>query len=316
MRRTALVALALATATPAAAQTPPPPPTPGIPAGVTIARVPVGGLTAEKAQTLVQAAVDKRLPFSFRKRRWSARPATFAVSADVARSVEIALAAPPGSAVKLRVLVSRARVARYVARLERAFNRPPRDSQLTLRSLRPHLSKPRVGFDVRARAMRLAITRALLFTRRATLPLQVSLLRPRVTRTNFGPIVVVRREARRLYLYRNARFVRRFPIAVGMPRYPTPLGRYHVVSKERNPRWDPPSSPWAAGLGPIPPGPANPLGTRWIGTSAPAIGIHGTPQPWTVGTAASHGCIRMYMRQVEWLFDRVRIGTPVFIVRA
>ena len=75
-----------------------------------------------------------------------------------------------------------------------------------------------------------------------------------------------------------------------------------------------PSSPWAAGLGPIPPGPGNPLGTRWIGTSAPGIGIHGTHAPSTVGTAASHGCIRMYMSDVEWLFERVRVGTPVFFV--
>ena len=101
-----------------------------------------------------------------------------------------------------------------------------------------------------------------------------------------------------------------------MPAHPTPLGRYRVVMKERNPTWNPPDSPWAAGLGPVPPGPANPLGTRWIGTSASGIGIHGTPAPSTVGTAASHGCIRMYMSEVEWLFERVRIGTPVFFVRA
>ena len=110
--------------------------------------------------------------------------------------------------------------------------------------------------------------------------------------------------------------MRRFDIAVGMSGYATPLGRYRVISKEVNPTWDPPSSPWADGLGPIPPGPGNPLGTRWIGTSAPAIGIHGTPQPWTVGTAASHGCIRMCIPEVEWLFPRVKVGTPIFIVSA
>ena len=129
-------------------------------------------------------------------------------------------------------------------------------------------------------------------------------------------MIVIRRGSRRLYLYKKEQFVRSFSIAVGQPAYPTPLGRYRVISRERNPSWDPPSSPWAAGLGPIPPGPGNPLGTRWIGTSAPAIGIHGTPVPSSVGTAASHGCIRMYMSDVEWLFERVRVGTPVFIVSA
>ncbi len=119
-----------------------------------------------------------------------------------------------------------------------------------------------------------------------------------------------------MFLYKGMAFVRSFSIAVGMARYPTPLGRFSVVVRERHPTWNPPNSDWAAGLGPVPPGPSNPLGTRWIGLSAPGIGIHGTPQPWTVGTAASHGCIRMYMREVEWLFERVRIGTPVLIVRA
>jgi lipoprotein-anchoring transpeptidase ErfK/SrfK len=137
-----------------------------------------------------------------------------------------------------------------------------------------------------------------------------------VNRVNFGPIIVIHRAARRLYLYRNTTLVRRFPIAVGMPGHVTPLGRYRVIVKEKNPTWNPPDSPWAEGLGPIPPGVSNPLGTRWIGTSAPAIGIHGTPVPSSVGTAASHGCIRMYMSDVEWLFERVRVGTPVIILSA
>ena len=60
-------------------------------------------------------------------------------------------------------------------------------------------------------------------------------------------------------------------------------------------------------------GPGNPLGTRWIGTSAPAIGIHGTPVPSSIGTRASHGCIRMYIPDVERLYRQVEIGTRVYI---
>jgi lipoprotein-anchoring transpeptidase ErfK/SrfK len=137
-----------------------------------------------------------------------------------------------------------------------------------------------------------------------------------VTRSNVGQVVVVHRGSRRLYLYHGMRLVRRFSIAVGMPRYPTPIGRFTIVRMERNPTWDPPNSDWAAGLGPVPPGPGNPLGTRWMGLSAPGIGIHGTPAAYSIGTAASHGCIRMYIREAEWLFARVRVGTSVFIVRA
>ena len=71
--------------------------------------------------------------------------------------------------------------------------------------------------------------------------------------------------------------------------------------------------PWAAGLEPVPPGVNNPLGTRWIGTSAPDIGFHATPMESTVGTAASHGCMRMHREDVERLYELVRIGTPVDI---
>jgi lipoprotein-anchoring transpeptidase ErfK/SrfK len=141
-------------------------------------------------------------------------------------------------------------------------------------------------------------------------------LRPRVTRSNFGAVIVIWRGSRRLYLYDGMAYWRKFKIAVGMPAYPTPLGRFAIATKERNPTWNPPDSDWARGLGPVPPGPGNPLGTRWMGLSAPGYGIHGTPYPETVGTAASHGCIRMYIRESEWLFERVRIGTTVFIIRA
>jgi lipoprotein-anchoring transpeptidase ErfK/SrfK len=318
VRRLVLVLLALAAlaASPAQAQVTPPPAEPQIADGVTVGRVPVGGLTESEAREAVLAVFDVKLPFTFQKRRWAVSPYTLGSRPYLDAAMAAALSAEPGAAVKLHVRVHMGRVRHYVGYLERTFNRDPRDSRLALRNLRPYLSKPRVGFDVRATRMTNAIVRALALTLREPVPLQVLVLKPRITRTNYGPVIVIRRESRRLYLYRNMTFVRRFPVAVGTSQYPTPAGRFRVVTKERHPTWDPPNSPWAAGLGPVPPGPSNPLGTRWIGTSAPGIGIHGTPQPWTVGTRASHGCIRMYMRDVEWLFERVNLGTPVFIVRA
>jgi len=76
----------------------------------------------------------------------------------------------------------------------------------------------------------------------------------------------------------------------------------------------PPDSDWARGLKPIPPGPGNPLGTRWMGLTAPGVGIHGTPDAASIGYSASHGCIRMFIPDATWLFDHVRIGTSVLIV--
>jgi lipoprotein-anchoring transpeptidase ErfK/SrfK len=320
---TLLVALVGSAA--AAAQTSPatPPPTapppvePKIAPGATIARIPVGGMTKEQARAAVETEFDKKLRFALRTRRWGVAPATLGSYPYLEPSLSAALAAPPNVGVKLRVKLHLGKIRRYVAYVDRVMSRAPKNSELLLRNLKPFLTKPRAGVEVRTLALERAIVRALVRTERRTpIPLPVKVVQPTVTRSTYGPIIVIRRGSRRLYLYRNTAHVRTFRIAVGTPQYPTPLGRYRVVTKEKHPTWNPPDSPWAAGLGPVPPGPSNPLGTRWIGTSAPGIGIHGTPQPWTVGTAASHGCIRMYMREVEWLFERVRIGTPVFIVRA
>src|SRR5438105_4686006 len=88
-----------------------------------------------------------------------------------------------------------------------------------------------------------------------------------------------------------------------------------IVDMQRNPWWRPPTQDaWARGLKPVPPGPGNTLGTRWMGLSAAGVGIHGTPDDASVGYSASHGCIRMHIPDAEWLFEHVHVGTPVVIV--
>ena len=121
---------------------------------------------------------------------------------------------------------------------------------------------------------------------------------------------------RKLYLYDgDDQVIKTYRVAVGMPGHPTPTGVFRIITKQKNPTWNPPDSAWAAGMGPVPPGPDNPLGTRWMGLNSPGIGIHGTPAPSSIGTAASHGCIRMRIPEAEDLFDRVFVGTPVEIVQ-
>jgi lipoprotein-anchoring transpeptidase ErfK/SrfK len=134
--------------------------------------------------------------------------------------------------------------------------------------------------------------------------------RPDLLERTWGRIVVVK-HLFRVFAYRDGKLLASYPIAIGQPAYPSPTGTFHVVEMIRNPTWIPPNSPWAQGLEPIPPGSTNPLGPRWIGTSAPAVGLHGTPQDWTIGTAASHGCIRMHIPDVIKLFEQVRVGETV-----
>ena len=104
-------------------------------------------------------------------------------------------------------------------------------------------------------------------------------------------------------------------MATGQPAYPTPTGTYSIVNMQKDPTWLPPNSDWAKDAQPIPPGTENPLGTRWMGTSAPGVGMHGVPpsEDGSIGTYASHGCIRMHNWDAVDLFDRVVIGMPVII---
>ncbi len=116
-----------------------------------------------------------------------------------------------------------------------------------------------------------------------------------------------------LRFYRAGKLVTAYRVAAGQSAYPTPTGTYAVVRMIVDPTWYPPDSEWAKDAKPIPPGIENPLGTRWIGTSAPAVGIHGTPDDGSIGTYASHGCIRMHIPNVEDLYERVALGMTVVI---
>lgn len=117
-----------------------------------------------------------------------------------------------------------------------------------------------------------------------------------------------------LTLYDGGEKVRSYGIAHGTPEYPTPPGSFRITYLEKNPTWFPPQdSLWAREAKVTPPGPGNPLGTRWIGLDSAAVGIHGTPAAWTIGSRASHGCIRMRIPDVEDLFERLNPGCEVTI---
>lgn len=295
-----------------------PPATPGvIPDGITIQGVPVGGMNAADATAAVQAAFDEPLQFAYKKRQWWATPDRLGARPYIAGAVQRALTSAPGSAVDLVVTIKGSKLDDYVAYLNRNFARAAKDSTLRLVNYRPRISEPRDGFDIKEPAMKAAIVRALKSGERGPLSLEGTVLRAKVTEKGFGPVIVIRRESKKLFLYRGEKLWRLFSVGVGMPEYPTPLGNFEIVVKQKDPWWYPPTdSEWAADAKPIPPGPGNPLGTRWMGLSAPLIGIHGTPDSASIGYSASHGCIRMLVPQAEWLFERVEFGTPVFIVRA
>jgi lipoprotein-anchoring transpeptidase ErfK/SrfK len=143
-------------------------------------------------------------------------------------------------------------------------------------------------------------------------------VRPDVTEQDLGArypsYVLVDRNAFQLHLFKNLKLVKSYPIAVGMQGLETPAGLYDIQDKQVDPTWHVPDSDWAGDLAgkTVPPGPDDPLKARWMGFNGSA-GIHGTSELGSLGSAASHGCIRMAVPDVENLYDQVDVGTPVYI---
>ncbi|WP_445240591.1 L,D-transpeptidase [Microcoleus vaginatus] len=123
--------------------------------------------------------------------------------------------------------------------------------------------------------------------------------------------LVLKLRERRVYVYRQNKVQASFPVAVGKGGWETPTGNFKVMQMIKDPVWQ---NPWTGEL--IPAGPDNPLGSRWMGfwtDGKNVIGFHGTPNPESIGGAASHGCVRMFDKDAQALFEKVAVGTPVIV---
>jgi lipoprotein-anchoring transpeptidase ErfK/SrfK len=294
-----------------------PPPKP-IEPGVRIGHVRVARLTAEPARARVKAAFERPVHFVFHKKRWTATPHQLGARAAAGVAVTHALKAPPRTRIRLEVAINGRKLRRYVAGLNKRLSRPAKDTELAgfTSDLRPILTEARPGRRVARDVMVRRIEKALKSGDRDPIRLVTRMVDPQVTEATFGPIIVIRRDSHRLALFNGESAWQTFGVATGSAQYPTPTGLWSIADMQRDPWWRPPPSDWAKGLKPIPPGPGNPLGTRWMGLSAPAVGIHATPDAASIGYSVSHGCIRMHQPDAEWLFENVRIGTPVYIAAA
>jgi lipoprotein-anchoring transpeptidase ErfK/SrfK len=309
-----LTTTTLPTTTPTTTTAPPAPQL--IAEGVTVAKIEVGGMTPAEAKVIVQTKFAEALVIRFGRTTVSISPTRLGATARILLAVDQARRAAPYVRVPLFVTLRAGAVSRTVKALARRFDRPARAAELAgLRGQRPWITKERVGKELKQRqAVRRIV--AALRTHERTVRIHAVRIDPSVTRARYGAIIVIRRESKRLHLYRGMRLWKVLGVATGQSSYPTPTGHFSIVTMQRHPWWYPPDSDWAKGEKPIPPGPGNPLGTRWMGLSAPGVGMHGTPDAASIGYSASHGCIRMRIPEAEWLFNRVGVGTPVFIVPA
>lgn len=285
-----------------------------IPSGVRVAGVRVGGLAPRDAVAAVQAAFAKPLAVIVDGKRTELQPRKVA-SVYITTAVARARVSASGTNVGLVVAVKGAPLHAWVASLGKRYDRKPVNATLKLKNGKPFLTKDRPGRSLDQTLLTEKIVAALHANTRLPVGVHTKRVPPTVAVTTFGKVIVINRSLNRLYLFAGEKLVRTFEVATGQAVYPTPRGRWHIIVKWKNPWWYPPTQDsWARGLQPVPPGPTNPLGTRWMGLDAPGIGIHGTDEPSSIGYSASHGCIRMQVPDAEWLFDRVDVGTTVFII--
>jgi lipoprotein-anchoring transpeptidase ErfK/SrfK len=308
--------------------------------GVKIAGVDVGGLSAAQARKKVRAAYATRLanPVALRygNRRFELTPRAAHLSIDIAGSVQQALSDTRAANLFSRVWrsltggrvsdqiepgirYSQGAVNGLVSRVANTLDRPARDASISYsgNSLSPVGSQ--TGLQVATARLASQIGTALSDPGPGR-ELQVPVVRtqPSVTTAElaqrYPTIITVDRSAFTLKLWKHLRLARSYTIAVGMIGLETPAGLYHVQDKQVDPSWHVPNSAWAGSLAgqTIPPGPADPLKARWMGIYNGA-GIHGTDELSSLGTAASHGCIRMRIPDVIDLYSQTPLGTPVYI---
>jgi lipoprotein-anchoring transpeptidase ErfK/SrfK len=218
------------------------------------------------------------------------------------------------------ITYSRPAVQRLVDRVRVAVSRKAEDAKVNYAPDSVSISPSRPGRTIDAGVLRTSIEAALLSsTRGRTLTAPVQTVEPKVTADNladkFPVVLTIDRGNFRLNLFKRLKRVKVYPIAVGQVGLETPAGLYKISNKAINPAWHVPNSDWACALaGKVIPGgaPDNPLKARWLGVYD-GVGVHGTDARNSIGTNASHGCIRMLVEDVEKLYDEVPIGTPIFI---
>ncbi len=300
-------------------------PVPRILPGVTAGGVDLGGLTVLEAANKLKLATTAGLRaqpvvlgVAGRPWRLTGEEAGLTVHGRNTAKAAIKLTAPGD--VPLQVVHDEAAVGRFVARVAGKVGRAPRDASLriTLRHMRITRARLGRGLD-QARAR--ALVNGALATPDAqrTLHLALSPVRPAVDandlRRRYGTVITVDKRHFKLRLFKGLKFSRSYGVAIGQPAYPTPSGRFTIQDKQVNPTWSVPNSPWAGELqGTTVQGgsAANPLKARWMGI-ANGVGIHGTGEEYSIGTRASHGCLRMRVADVIDLYPRVPVGTTVLI---
>jgi lipoprotein-anchoring transpeptidase ErfK/SrfK len=306
--------------------------------GVTVGGVDVGGLSAdaarEKVRRQVATRIEQPIAVTYGKTRFTLSAEDAKLRADVGGMVDDALAASRDGNAVARVVrdisggeedvavgtsasYSPAAARQLVKRVQTKLDRKPQDATLDFPSLAA--VKEKNGIAVRRGQLEQMVAATLVSPADRTVEAPVRVTKPKITRSElakkYPTVLVADRSTFQLRLYKDLELAKTYTVAFGAAGFDTPAGLYNIQNKAVDPAWTVPNSDWAGDLaGTVVPGGTaeNPLKARWLGIYDGA-GIHGTDDVASLGSAASHGCIRMAIPDVIDVYDKVPVGAPIYI---
>jgi lipoprotein-anchoring transpeptidase ErfK/SrfK len=308
--------------------------------GVTIGGVDVGGMTADEATDAVnEALVDplrKQITVTYDGVKYQLNPDKLNVDSDVDGMVDKALEksqegglptrvwryATGGEvdvAISPQVSYSNNAIDEFIAKVADAIDTEAVNATIEPTSVSLNGVAGHPGLSVDQAALRRRIESVVQRPNHRQVVAPVDEVEPDVSKADlaerYPTYITVDQSSFTVTLWKNLEVAEKYTVAVGQPAYPTPTGLYSVTDKQVDPVWSVPNSDWAGELaGTVVEGgtDANPLKARWMGITD-GVGFHGTSEVDSLGSAASHGCIRMSVADVEDLYDQVPVGTPVYI---
>jgi lipoprotein-anchoring transpeptidase ErfK/SrfK len=308
--------------------------------GVTVGGVDVGGMDEAEAKQEVRRQLLGPLRHSLRVgydgHHWELPDKSLKVHAEIDAAVGEALAESrdgglPGRLVRYvtggnlekqiaaDVTYSQPSINRFVRRVANAIDREAQDATVEPAADSLEVVAAKNGRKLRDKLLTRQLEAAVLNANADhTIAARTHFIEPEVTTKEvaaaYPSYLTLDRGTFTLRLWKDLKLAKTYTVAVGQEGLETPEGLYHIEEKQENPSWHVPNSAWAGDLAGqvIPPGPEDPIKARWMAIFEGA-GIHGTEETESLGSAASHGCVRMSIPDVEELYDQVEVGTPIYI---
>ncbi len=308
--------------------------------GVKVGAVDVGGLdrdqAAQRLRKRLVAPLERPVSVKLGSERYQLPASHLKVRADVTGMVDEAIDASqswgvPGRAfreltggsvnetVKAEVSYSHAAVRDFVKHVAKQVNRDPQDASIAATGDSLNVVPAENGRTLKEGKLLTSVETALdNGGRNKLVNAHVAVAKPEISTaqvaSKYPAYLTLDRASYTLRFWDHLKMAKSYTVAVGQAGLETPEGLYGIQSKEVNPTWHVPDSSWAGSLAgtDVPPGPSNPIKARWMGIFNGA-GIHGTDETYSLGSAVSHGCVRMSIPDVEDLYDRVDVGTPIYI---